>query len=252
MILNQCQSENFFVRRHNIENSLVVAQYRWYKDLIIDKKCESKELEFCCLTNDLWNECLKALKRMWCEYIVASYNNDSVAIYSKLNKIITAKWTRFWVWYIYWINKPDSYLIARLDGFVTRYPWYSVMPWGILYNLICEANNNWCIQEKDLKAKYVSKKIQKSIWTWLNIEKKNLLKNLKRYSKRISEIRNKDERNEADDNELTMYRQKFNIMNAIAISDVFESWNEIEIKKIIELVKNSKNYYEVINNYVPN
>jgi hypothetical protein len=51
---------------------------------------------------------------------------------------------------------------------------------------------------------------------------------------------------------LTMYRQKFNIMNAIAISDVFESWNEIEIKKIIELVKNSKNYYEVINNYVPN
>jgi hypothetical protein len=50
-----------------------------------------------------------------------------------------------------------------------------------------------------------------------------LLKNLKRYSKRVSEIWNKEERDEADDNELTMYRQKFNIMNAITISDVFES-----------------------------
>ena len=248
--MNLIQSQDYFLRRDNINDSLIVTQYRWYKDLISNKRCKIKELTYWPFTSDIWIQCLLELKKNWCEYIVAWYNNDLVAIQSKLNKIVTIKWTRFWVWYTYRAKKVDNYLIWNIDWYVTRYLWYSVMPWRVLYNLICEANKNWYIKEKELKKQY---RTRNKISHWELDSKWNIiLKNLKRYSKRVKEIWDKDERNEADDNELTMYRQKFNIMNAIAISDIFESWSEIEIKKIIELVKNSKNYYEVINNYMPN
>lgn len=238
-----------FLRRNDIKLSLIVTQYSCYKDLVLDKKCKTKELKVCELTNDIWEQCLMELEKNKCSYIIAWYNNDNVAIYTKLNKLISIWKSRFWVWYTYWINKPNNHLIWDIDWYVTRYRWYSVMPWNTLYRLICEANYNWYILEWDLKDNYRKNYVQKKASTLLDKQQRIVLKNLKRYSNRIKELWDRDEPTQEEDYEMMMYRKKFNVMNAIKIAKVFESWDEEQIKKIMDLVKDSKIYYEVINRY---
>lgn len=239
-----------FLRRNNIDHSLIIIQYDGYKDLVFDQKCKTKDLRTCELTNELWEQCLTELEKNNCEYIIAWYNDENIAIYSKLNKLVSIEKSKFRVWYTYWINKPSNHLIWDVDWYVTRYKWYSVMPRSILYRLICEANYKWYVLEWDLKLSYKKNYIQKKASDSLDKQQRIVLKNLKRYSNRIKELWDKDDPTQEEDNEMMMYRKKFNIMNAIDIAKLFESWDEKQIKTVVNLVKKSKNYYEVINNYV--
>lgn len=249
--MRQSEVKNYsFIRRRNIENSLLVIQLNWYKDLLSNKKYSAKDIEVCNLDNDLGKACLEVLERNNCNYIIANYDNENVILYTKLNKLITICKQRFWVGYTYRINKPSNHLICDLDWLVSRYNWYSVMKRMTLYRLICEAEANWYILEKDLKKRYINKNAQRKVWTSLTKPQRDILRNVKRYSKRAKELRELDETTEWEDNELMMYRKRFNVYKAIEIDKIFETWNEDGINKIIWLVKTAKTYYEVINNFV--
>lgn len=243
------ENTEYYIRRKDVENSLVVIQHNGYKDLISNRKCDIKEIEVCELTTWVWIECISELRKNNCEYIIAWYDNSNVVLYTKLNKIISIWKKRFCVWYTYWIKKISNRLIWNEDWFVSRYYWYSVMPRMTLYNLIVEANYNWYVLEKDLKKKYIKKNTQRKTSTWLNKEKKNILRNVKRYSIRVKELWDLDEPTQLEDNEMMFYRQKFDITKALKIAEVFKNENEEEINKIISLVKTAKTYHEVINNF---
>lgn len=242
-------TKNTFISLKWDRYSLIVIRNNCFKDLSTGTCCNPKDIELLELKNELGIQCLEELRRNKCEYIIAWYNDQEVMIYNKTPRIHAYGKERISAWYTYRIKKPNSYVVTGVEMVTRKYYRITVMPRRSLYELIVEANNTWYITENDLVVKKRASK-QYNKWTWLNKEQKIILKQLKMYTERVAELWSKDEWNEYDENELAMYRQKFNIRNAIAINKIIKNWTKEQIANLIELVKTEKNYKEVINNFV--
>lgn len=228
--------------------SLIVIRNNCFKDLTTNACCHPKDIELLELRNELWKQCLEELRRNKCEYIIAWYNDQEVMINNKTNRVHTFDNEKFMAWYTYRIKRPNNHVVAAVENMTRKYYRITVMPRRSLYDLIVEANNTWYISESELVIKKRSIK-QYNKWGGLNKDQKIIMKQLRMYTRRVAEIWDKDEWNIYDENELAMYRQKFNIKKAIKINKILKSWDKEKIDKIISLVKTAKTYHEVINNF---
>lgn len=242
------QEKNTFISLKWDRYSLIVVRNNCFQNLINNTCCKPADLELLELHNDLWEQCLEELRKNKCDYIIAWYNDQEVMIHNRGNRIHSYGKDKILSWYTYRIKKPNNYVVAWVDSFVRRYYRISVMPRRCLYDLLVEANNTWYVCEAELIIKKrTNKKYNKG--SWLTKQQQIIMKQLKMYTARVAELWEKDERDVFDWNEVAMFRQKFNIRNAVKINKILKEWNKEEIDKIIKLVKTEKNYREVINKF---